>query len=137
MPEKEPIARRLRDAKPGITCRVGTSQQDELSGVENSIDELNKMNTFTVRLGARKVFWTCIVLLQMAYASSIVYSLVYLNGWTCAGSIAAHGAVALLILGRALRTDLTSETKIYDCYMDIWKAFYFEYLLIPLFAVAV
>lgn len=100
-------------------------------------DELNKMNTFTVRLGARKVFWTCIVLLQMAYASSIVYSLVYLNGWTCAGSIAAHGAVALLILGRALRTDLTSETKIYDCYMDIWKAFYFEYLLIPLFAVAV
>jgi len=36
-------------------------------------DKLNKMNTFTVRLGARRVFWTCIGLLQAAYASSIVY----------------------------------------------------------------
>jgi len=99
-------------------------------------DELNKMNTFTVRLGARKVFWTCIGLLQAAYVSSIVYSLVYLKGWTCAASVAAHGAVALFILGRALRTDLGSANKIYSCYMDIWKAFYFEYLLIPLFAAA-
>ena len=100
-------------------------------------DKLNKMNTFTVRLGARRVFWTCIGLLQAAYASSIVYSLVYLKGWTCAGSVVAHGAVALLILRRALRTDLDSASNIYGCYMDIWKAFYFEYLLIPLFAAAV
>lgn len=100
-------------------------------------DKLNKMNTFTVRLGARRVFWTCIGLLQAAYASSIVYSLVYLKGWTCAGSVVAHGAVALLILRRALRTDLESASNIYGCYMDIWKAFYFEYLLIPLFAAAV
>lgn len=100
-------------------------------------DKMNGMNTFTVRLGAKKVFWTCIMLLQAAYASGVVYSLVYLKGWMCAGSVVAHGAVATLILGRALKTDLGSASEVYDCYMDIWKAFYFEYLLIPLFAAAV
>jgi homogentisate phytyltransferase/homogentisate geranylgeranyltransferase len=96
-------------------------------------DRMNKMNTLSVRLGTKKVFWTCIGLLQVAYASSIAYSLTYLQGWLCLGSVALHGLVATLIALRALRTDLSSPDTLYGCYMDVWKAFYFEYLLIPLF----
>ncbi len=95
-------------------------------------DKMNDMRTFTVRLGAKTVFWACIALLELAYASGVVYSLVRLEGWARIGSAAAHALVGGLVLKRAGRTDVGNPEDVYGCYMDIWKAFYFEYILIPL-----
>jgi len=95
-------------------------------------DKMNDMRTFTVRLGAKTVFWACIALLELAYASGVVYSLVRLEGWARIGSAAAHAVVGGLVLKRAGRTDVGNPEDAYGCYMDIWKAFYFEYILIPL-----
>lgn len=96
-------------------------------------DKLNNMHTFTVRLGPKTVFWTCIFLLELAYGSGIVYSLLRLEGWARIGSAVAHALVGTLIFKRAAGTNVQSPDDVYGCYMDIWKAFYFEYVLIPLF----
>lgn len=96
-------------------------------------DQQSGMRTFAVKLGTRKIFWTCISLLQIAYASSILYSFVSVDNMTMkVCSVLFHGAAALFILARARQTNLSNPKQIYACYMDIWKAFYFEYMLIPL-----
>lgn len=91
------------------------------------------VKTFTVRLGPKRVFWTCITLLELAYMSSIGYSIAYMEGVTRLVSIALHGLMSLFLWSRAQQTDLRDPKSIYNCYMDVWKAFYAEYLFIPLF----
>lgn len=96
-------------------------------------DRQSGMRTFAVKLGTTRIFWICISLLQMAYASSIVYSVLLLDDIVIkVCSILLHGLAALFVLARAKQTDLSSPKEIYACYMDVWKAFYFEYMLIPL-----
>ncbi|KAI8104428.1 hypothetical protein M9434_002985 [Picochlorum sp. BPE23] len=91
------------------------------------------VKTFTVRLGPKRVFWTCITLLELAYMSSIGYSIAYMEGATKLVSIALHGLMSLFLWSRAHQTDLRDPKSIYNCYMDVWKAFYAEYLFVPLF----
>lgn len=96
-------------------------------------DQQSGLRTFAVKLGTRRIFWTCISLLQLAYASSIIYSIVVLeNPVVKVCSTLLHGVAAAFVLSRAKQTDLSSPKHIYACYMDVWKAFYFEYMLIPL-----
>lgn len=96
-------------------------------------DEQAGLKTFTVRLGPKRIFWSCIALLELAYMSSIGYSIVYMGGATRLVSIALHGVMSLFLWSRAQQADLSNPKSIYNCYMDVWKAFYAEYLFIPLF----
>ena len=75
----------------------------------------------------------CIGLLEVAYVGAIGMSLTSEVGWSRWAGAGAHALVGGLVWWRALRTDLNSSKSIYDCYMDVWKAFYAEYLLLPLF----
>lgn len=96
-------------------------------------DSQSGLRTFAVKLGTKRIFWTCITLLQLAYASSIAYSIVLLDNVAVkACSVILHLLAALFVFTRARKTDLSNPKQIYACYMDIWKVFYFEYILIPL-----
>lgn len=53
--------------------------------------------------------------------------------WNRALLAAAHAAAGAALLLRARRTDLASPASIYACYMDVWKLFYLQYLLVPFF----
>lgn len=53
--------------------------------------------------------------------------------WSKAATTAAHAGMGCLLYWRARRTDLESSKSIYDCYMFVWRLFYVEYLLLPLF----
>jgi len=96
-------------------------------------DEKSGLKTLTVRLGPKRVFWACISILQFCYVSSIVFSYVCIPNvlirWC---SIMAHTGVGLFLLSCAKKTNVDDPGSIYTCYMDVWKAFYIEYLLIPL-----
>lgn len=93
------------------------------------------LQTLSVQLGTKQVFWICIMLLEAAYLGAIgmaFFSQPAINP-AAAASMMAHAILAGMLLWRAKRTDLSSSKSIYDCYMDVWKLFYAEYLLLPLF----
>ncbi len=95
-------------------------------------DKKAGVRTLSVRLGQERVFWLCIALLEVAYIGAAGVSLFSESLWRRAAGVAAHGLVGALIWWRAKQTDLTDSKSIYACYMDVWKAFYAEYLLLPL-----
>lgn len=98
-------------------------------------DQQAGLRTLSVRLGPSQVYWACILLLEAAYAGAVGLALFASSpGWRSATAAAAHFALGVLLLWRARRTDLGSSKSIYDCYMDVWKLFYLEYLLLPLLA---
>ena len=47
--------------------------------------------------------------------------------------VAAHIILGALLAMRARETNLTDSASLYSCYMFVWKLFYAEYLLLPLF----
>ena len=90
------------------------------------------VRTLSVRLGQARVFWLCIGLLEVAYVGAVGVALSSQFAWRRVAAAAAHVVVGLLVAWRAQQTDLTDSKSIYACYMDVWKAFYAEYLLLPL-----
>lgn len=95
-------------------------------------DKMSGVETLTVRIGRPTVYWICIGLLEAAYVSSIFFSLIVRGGIMGLVSAALHASIGALLLWRAYQTDLESSSSVYDCYMDVWKAFYLEYLFLPL-----
>ncbi|KAL4548537.1 hypothetical protein Ndes2526B_g01102 [Nannochloris sp. 'desiccata'] len=95
-------------------------------------DEKAGVQTLSVRLGEERVFWLCIALLEVAYIGAAGVSLFSESLWRRVAGVVAHGVVGGLIWWRAKRTNLKESKSIYACYMDVWKAFYAEYLLLPL-----
>lgn len=97
-------------------------------------DQHSGVHTLTVRLGRKRVYWTCIAILEILYLLSVGYSLVSKSNIVGVLSAALHASVGAWIYFRAQKTDLESSQSIYSCYMDIWKAFYAEYILLPFFS---
>ena len=95
-------------------------------------DEMSGVHTFTVRWGQKKVFWMCIGLLELNYFGAVLFSLLGKSGLVGMTSAVFHAIIAFTVWWRAQQTDLESSQSIYNCYMDVWKAFYIEYLLFPL-----
>jgi homogentisate phytyltransferase / homogentisate geranylgeranyltransferase len=95
-------------------------------------DKKAGVRTLSVRLGQERVFWLCIALLEVAYIGAAGVSLFSASVWRRVAGVAAHVVVGGLIWWRANRTNLKESKSIYACYMDVWKAFYAEYLLLPL-----
>jgi homogentisate phytyltransferase/homogentisate geranylgeranyltransferase len=95
-------------------------------------DKKAGVQTLSVRLGQERVFWLCIALLEVAYISAAGVSLFSERLWRRVAGVVAHAVVGGLIWWRAKRTNLKESQSIYACYMDVWKAFYAEYLLLPL-----
>ena len=90
------------------------------------------VQTLSVRLGPRRVYWACIALLEVAYAGAIAVGLCSPLLWSRAATVGVHAALGLLLFLRARQTDLGSSASMYACYMDVWKLFYLEYALLPL-----
>ncbi|KAH9805867.1 homogentisate phytyltransferase 1 [Citrus sinensis] len=94
-------------------------------------DKTFGIRTFTVRLGQKRVFWTCISLLEVAYTVAILVGATSPFAWSKLITVLGHSILALILWNRAKSVDIGSKTAITSCYMFIWKLFYTEYLLIP------
>ncbi|CAK7337552.1 unnamed protein product [Dovyalis caffra] len=95
-------------------------------------DKIFGIRSFTVRLGQNRVFWTCISLLETAYAVAILVGAASPYIWSKCITVLGHAILASVLWNRAKSVDLKSKASITSCYMFIWKLFYAEYLLIPL-----
>ncbi|GLT80349.1 hypothetical protein SLA2020_517920 [Shorea laevis] len=95
-------------------------------------DRIFGIRSYTVRLGQKRVFWTCISLLQMAYGVAILVGASSSHTWSKIVTVLGHVILASILWIRAKSVDLTSKAAITSCYMFIWKLFYAEYFLIPL-----
>ncbi|KAE9601654.1 putative homogentisate phytyltransferase [Lupinus albus] len=95
-------------------------------------DKIFGIQSFSVRLGQKKVFWICVLLLEMAYGVALVTGAVSPFLWSKVVTGLGHAVLALVLWYRAKSVDLKSKASITSFYMFIWKLFYAEYLLIPL-----
>ncbi|XP_076909702.1 homogentisate phytyltransferase 1, chloroplastic-like [Bidens hawaiensis] len=95
-------------------------------------DKIFGIQSFTVRLGQKRVFWICILLLEVAYAVAILVGASSTILWSRYITVLGHAILGLILWGRAKSTDLESKSAITSFYMFIWQLFYAEYLLIPL-----
>ncbi|KAK9210399.1 hypothetical protein WN944_002769 [Citrus x changshan-huyou] len=84
-------------------------------------DKTFGIRTFTVRLGQKRVFWTCISLLEVAYAVAILVGATSPFAWSKLITVLGHSILALILWNRAKSVDIGSKTAIVSCYMFIWK----------------
>jgi homogentisate phytyltransferase / homogentisate geranylgeranyltransferase len=98
-------------------------------------DKIFNIRTFSVRIGATAVFRVVQVLLFLLYAGGAAISL-WLAPSRLFGSISAfiHAVVGLALLRQSQTVDPEDGASVYKFYMSVWKAFYFEYAIIPVTA---
>ncbi|XP_031376381.1 homogentisate phytyltransferase 1, chloroplastic-like isoform X2 [Punica granatum] len=94
-------------------------------------DKIFGIQSFTVRMGQKRVFWICISLLEMAYVVAILVGSISPCLWNKVITVLGHAVLATALWARAKSLDLKSKAAITSFYMFIWKLFYAEYLLIP------
>jgi homogentisate phytyltransferase/homogentisate geranylgeranyltransferase len=96
-------------------------------------DRQFSIHTFTVRLGAQRVFGIGLAALALAYGGMIV-----LGPWLLAGSVqpvvlvGGHLAAAALLWYWARQADPRDRAGFTRFYMRVWALFFLEYLLVPL-----
>ncbi|XP_056694561.1 homogentisate geranylgeranyltransferase, chloroplastic [Spinacia oleracea] len=91
------------------------------------------IQSFSVRLGKEKVFWLCIKLLMAAYGTAMAIGVNSPSLPFKLATVLGHFVLAAILLLRAQSVDLADNASITSFYMFIWKLFYAEYFLIPLF----
>ncbi|OWM86996.1 hypothetical protein CDL15_Pgr016033 [Punica granatum] len=87
-------------------------------------DRIFGIRSFTVRLGQKRVFWICILLLQMAYAVSILVGSMSSYLWSKVITVSGHAVLASILWARAKSIDFRSKAAITSFYMFIWKVAY-------------
>nr|ALR81009.1 homogentisate phytyltransferase [Clitoria ternatea] len=94
-------------------------------------DKIFGIQSFSVRLGQKRVFWICVSLLEIAYGVALMVGAASPCLWSKAITGAGHAVLASLLWYQAKSVDLNTKASITSFYMFIWKLFYAEYLLLP------
>nr|XP_017235080.1 PREDICTED: homogentisate phytyltransferase 1, chloroplastic-like isoform X2 [Daucus carota subsp. sativus] len=94
-------------------------------------DRDHGIQTISVTLGKKRVFWLCITILLIAYGSAVVIGASSSFLLSKLVTVTGHCILASILWLRANSVNLESNTSITSFYMFIWKLFYAEYLLIP------
>ncbi|XP_019463006.1 PREDICTED: homogentisate phytyltransferase 1, chloroplastic-like [Lupinus angustifolius] len=95
-------------------------------------DKIFGIQSFSVSLGQKKVFWICVSLLEIAYGFALLMGAASPCLWSKIVTVLGHAVLALVLWYRAISVDFKSKASITSFYMFIWKLFYAEYFLIPL-----
>ncbi|KAJ1433469.1 UbiA prenyltransferase family [Sesbania bispinosa] len=95
-------------------------------------DKIFGIQSFSVRLGQKRVFWICVSLLEMAYGVALLVGAASSCLWSKIVTGLGHAVLASVLFYHAKSVDLRSKASITSFYMFIWKLFYAEYFLIPL-----
>jgi homogentisate phytyltransferase/homogentisate geranylgeranyltransferase len=89
------------------------------------------VRTFSVRHGAKAIYWTCIGLLLAAYAGGVAFAATSPVAWTRLPVALGHIALAGLLWSKSVKVNPDRKQALAEHYMFIWKLFYAEYLIIP------
>jgi homogentisate phytyltransferase/homogentisate geranylgeranyltransferase len=95
-------------------------------------DRRYSIRTFTVRLGAQRVFRTGLAALALAYGGMIVLGPILLADHVNAPLlVAGHLAAAALLAYWSRRAEPSDRVIFTRFYMRVWALFFLEYLLVP------
>ncbi|RDY09011.1 Naringenin 8-dimethylallyltransferase 2, chloroplastic, partial [Mucuna pruriens] len=95
-------------------------------------DEKFGIQSLSVRLGQKRVFWICISLFEMAFGVAILAGATSPYLWTKIVTGLGHAVLASILWFRAKSTDYKSKASMSSFYMFIWKLLSVEYFLMPL-----
>lgn len=96
-------------------------------------DRLFGIRTFSVRVGASSIFRACVFMLaSMFVIAGSFYAIVANSVPAKILSLLLHFSTAIYLTRRARAVDPESSKSVTDFYMLSWKAFYLEYLFLPL-----
>nr|XP_029121689.1 probable homogentisate phytyltransferase 1, chloroplastic isoform X1 [Elaeis guineensis] len=87
-------------------------------------DRIFGIQSFSVRLGQRRVFWICVSLLEMAYSVAMVIGATSSCIWSKLVTVLGHAVLASVLWNRARSLDLMSKAAITSFYMFVWKVTY-------------
>ncbi|CAL0325562.1 unnamed protein product [Lupinus luteus] len=84
-------------------------------------DKIFGIQSFSIRLGQKKVFWICVSLLEMAYGFALLMGAASPSLWSKIVTVLGHAVLALVLWYRAISVDFKSKASITSFYMFIWK----------------
>ena len=99
-------------------------------------DRSHHIRTFTVRLGGRAVLRMGLAALAVAYLGMAILGPLLLDGAQPVVLAGTHLLVLAVLLRAGLRADPADPEGFTRFYMLVWKAFFLEYVLVPLAYVA-
>ncbi|KAF6143685.1 hypothetical protein GIB67_021695 [Kingdonia uniflora] len=92
---------------------------DDIPDVDG--DRYYGIESFSVRLGQKRVFWLCINLLLVAYVTAVLVGASSAFPFSKLVTILGHCTFASILWIRAQSIDLTSKASVTSFYMFIWK----------------
>ena len=95
-------------------------------------DRSHHIRTFTVRLGGRAVLRMGLAALAVAYLGMAILGPLLLEGAQPVVLAGTHLLVLAVLLRAGLRADPADPDGFTRFYMLVWKAFFLEYVLVPL-----
>jgi homogentisate phytyltransferase / homogentisate geranylgeranyltransferase len=98
-------------------------------------DRRFRIATFTLRLGARRVFQIGVAALTLAYVGMALAGPLLLDGCHPAVLAGTHLAALAVLWRMSAATDPHGPASFTRFYMGVWKLFFLEYALVPLAAV--
>lgn len=94
-------------------------------------DRRYQISTFTIRLGAKRVFKLALALLTSCYLGMLVAAIV-VPGLNPLLLSLSHLLLLLWLWWRSAQVNLAVKSEVARFYQFIWKLFFLEYLLFPL-----
>ncbi|KAI3827634.1 hypothetical protein L1987_01714 [Smallanthus sonchifolius] len=95
-------------------------------------DRMHGIKSLAIRFGEKKMFWTCIWILEIAYVAAAFVGATSSITWSKYVTIISHLVMATLLWIRAKSVDLKNMDAVQSMYMFLWQLFYAEYGLISL-----
>jgi homogentisate phytyltransferase / homogentisate geranylgeranyltransferase len=95
-------------------------------------DRRFRIRTFSVRLGARRVMTMGMAALTLAFGGMAILGPLLLEGAQPVVLAGTHLLVLAVLVRAGLRADPADPEDFTRFYMAVWKAFFLEYVLVPL-----
>ncbi|QCE04288.1 homogenitisate phytyltransferase [Vigna unguiculata] len=95
-------------------------------------DKAFGIQSFSTRLGQKKVFWICVSILESAFGVAILAGLSSSLLWVKLATGLGHAVLGSILWYQAKFVDLSDKGSIRSYYMLIWKLLYVAYFLMPL-----
>ena len=95
-------------------------------------DKEYNINTFSVKLGPKVILKVCVGLLYLMYAGAGIVFWMGMRGWMRWVVLGMHLGVVGWLRRMVRGVGEEGDPKgVYGLYMNVWKLFYVEYLILP------
>ncbi|KAK7395708.1 hypothetical protein VNO78_16275 [Psophocarpus tetragonolobus] len=109
---------------------MGMALSKDIPDVEG--DKINEIDTFSIRLGQKQVFWICVFLFEMAFGMALLGAVSSSFFWIKIVTGLGNIVLASILWHQAKSIDFNNKASTGFFYMLIWKLLYPAYFLLAL-----